>query len=39
MSGSVGGVRGVLGAGWDCRYLRARRGIGTSGGIGRLLWV
>ena len=33
MTGCVGGIRGVLGAGRDCRYSGARRGIGASGGI------
>ena len=28
VSGGVGGFRGVLGAGMECRYSGARRGIG-----------
>ena len=32
--GVTGGVRVVLGAGRDCSYSGARRGIGASGGIG-----
>ena len=34
VTGGVGGVRGVLGAGRDCRYSGARRGIGASGVLG-----
>ena len=33
----LGGVRGVLGACKDCRYSGARKGIGASWGIVRLL--
>ena len=32
VTGVVEGVRGVLGAGRDCRYSGTRRGIGASGG-------
>ena len=32
MSEGVGGVRDVLGAGRDCRYTGARRGIGLHKG-------
>ena len=37
MLGPLGGIRGVLGAGRECRYSRARRGIGSMRGIGDLL--
>ena len=38
-SGDVGGVRGVLGAGRECRYTGARRGIGGIRGHWGLLGV
>ena len=38
-SGGVGGVKDIWGAGRDCRYSGARKGIGSIRGIRGLLGV
>ena len=37
--GPLGGIRGVLEAGWECRYLGARRGIAGIRAFGLLRGV